>query len=45
MKKLTNFQLERIVREHGVTGDYEINVFSASEEEMKSCGTGKHTMC
>ncbi|MEK7091056.1 MAG: rRNA maturation RNAse YbeY [Patescibacteria group bacterium] len=41
MKKLTNFQLERIVREHGVVGDYEINVFSASEEEMKKLWDGK----
>ncbi len=41
MKKLTNFQLDKIVREHGVAGDYEINVFSASEEEMKKLWDGK----
>jgi ssRNA-specific RNase YbeY (16S rRNA maturation enzyme) len=27
--------IEEIVRKHGIVGDYEVNVFEATEEEMK----------
>lgn len=33
--------IERIVREHGIKGDYEVNVYRAGEEEMKKLWDGK----
>ena len=33
--------IEKTVREHGIKEDYEVNVFLASEEEMKELWDGK----
>lgn len=42
MKKLTNLSIvEKTVRAHGIVGSYEVNVYSASEEEMKKLWDGK----
>ncbi len=42
MKKLTNPEVvEKTVRAHGITGDYEVGVYEASEEEMKKLWDGK----
>lgn len=43
MKKLVNPPIiEKTVHEHGVIGKYEVNVFLASEEEMKKLLDGKY---
>ncbi len=34
--------IEKTVREHGITGEYEVNVFLASESEMKKLLDGKY---
>ena len=42
MKKLTNPEVvEKIVRVHGITGDYEVGVYEASEEEMEKLWDGQ----
>lgn len=42
MRKLTNPSvIEKTVREYGVTGEYEVGVYQASEEEMKKLWDGK----
>ncbi|KKT77236.1 MAG: hypothetical protein UW73_C0025G0008 [Microgenomates group bacterium GW2011_GWB1_44_8] len=42
MKKLANPSVvEKAVREHGITGDYEVGVYQASVEEMKKLWDGK----
>ena len=33
--------IEKTVREHGVTGKYEVGVYKASEDEMKKLWDGK----
>jgi len=33
--------IEKTVREHGMTGDYEVGVYEATEEEMKKLWDGK----
>ncbi|MBI5358009.1 hypothetical protein HZB69_00030 [Candidatus Amesbacteria bacterium] len=46
MTKLTDKkiddQIEKLVREHDVLGDFEVNVFLASEAEMKKLLDGKY---
>ena len=34
--------IEKTVREHGVQGDFEVNIFLASEEEMKKILDGEY---
>ncbi|KKU02614.1 MAG: hypothetical protein UX99_C0007G0028 [Candidatus Amesbacteria bacterium GW2011_GWB1_47_26] len=42
MKKLTNPSIvEKTVREHGITGEYEVGVYQASVEEMKKLWDGQ----
>jgi len=42
MKKLTNPSVvEKTVRAHGVTGEYEVNVFLANPKEMKEIFDGQ----
>ena len=42
MHKLVNPSVvEKTVREHGITGEYEVGVYRASEEEMKKLWDGK----
>ena len=42
MKKLPNPEIvEKTVRAHGITGDYEVNVYRASEKEIKKIWDGK----
>jgi len=33
--------IEKTVREHGMTGDYEVGVYEATEEEMKKLWDGQ----
>lgn len=43
MKKLVNPPIiDKTIREHGVLGKYEVNVFIASVEEMKKLLDGKY---
>ena len=43
MKKIANPEIiEKTVREHGVAGVYEVNVFIATEEEMKKMLDGEY---
>ena len=43
MKKIANPEIiEKTVREHGVTGEYEVNVFIATEEEMRKILDGEY---
>lgn len=43
MRKIVNPEIiEKTVREHGVVGAYEVNVFVASEEEMKKMLDGQY---
>ena len=43
MKKLVNPPIvEKTVRKHGVLGEYEVNVFLASVEEIKKIFDGKY---
>lgn len=43
MKRLVNPPIvEKIVREHGVTAPYEVNVFLASPKEMKEAFDGEY---
>jgi len=42
MKKLNNPDvIEKMVREQGITGDYEVGVYQASEEEIKKLWDGR----
>ncbi|MEK7504656.1 MAG: rRNA maturation RNAse YbeY [Patescibacteria group bacterium] len=43
MKKIANPEIiEKTVREHGITGEYEVNVFIATEEEMRKILDGEY---
>jgi ssRNA-specific RNase YbeY (16S rRNA maturation enzyme) len=43
MKKIVNPEIvEKTVREHGITTPYEVNVFMASEQEMRKVLDGKY---
>lgn len=43
MKKLNNPSIiDKTVREHGITGEYEVNIFECSEAEMKKLLDGKY---
>lgn len=43
MKKIANPEIiEKTVREHGVTTPYEVNIFIASEDEMKKMLDGQY---
>ena len=35
-------QIEKLVRKHGVVGNYEVNIFIANEAEMKKLLDGKY---
>lgn len=43
MKKLVNPEIvEKTIRDHGITGDYEVGVYTASVEEMKKLWDGQY---
>ena len=43
MKKFVNPPIiEKTVREHGITGEYEVNIFECSATEMKKLLDGKY---